>query len=653
VRALLLLAALAAWAHAQEVTVEITGNEGVPTSRLRTAASRGIGEYLRTRRPADAADAAWSMEGAMQLAGYAHAKVSFRIEGDTLRFVVDEGPRAYLGRVRLLGVRQMPEAKVRNLYNFPGSGLLGTERPLYRAVEVAAAASEIERLYLLNGFHDVRVSEPRIRWNDERTLADVTVRIEEGRRYIVAAVEVQGFEDAPVAGFVGQPFHIRTPFEISAMLRRLLYDQGHQFAEIDSSHQTDEKTALVTVRLVVRKGPLVRLRNLEITGAEKTSDRFLRWLVPLKKGDVLYQELIDRARENLLRSTLFSKLTTDIERVGDDQLDVRVTLEERKARYFDFEAGYGSYELFRGAIRYNDENLFGWGRQMRIGVHGSLRGGSADITIGDPWILGDRNRLEFIATAFYREEPSFDRVGWTAGLTVVRTTQKGWRLRTGYLYRNQDARNNQLPLPPEFQDEFVATAELFVSARFDRTDDILAPTRGWLVEGTVAYNAKWLGSDREFWDLALRGSWYINLGRRNVFAIGGSAQTRPVTDGGFTLPIQERLFLGGDNTVRSFDRDELGPNLGGVPTGGLTRVFFSAELRTQIWGDLFSGVFYDAGWVSLDSFDYTGPLGQGFGVGLRYMLPIGPIRIDFAYNPGELFAATQRWQIHLSVGFSF
>jgi outer membrane protein assembly complex protein YaeT len=650
---LLLLAALVSCAHAEDVAVEITGNDGVPTTRLRTAAGRAIGEYMNTRRPADAADAAWSMEGALLNAGFAHGKVTFEVDGDTLRFVVVEGPRAYLGRVRLLGVRQLPEREARKLFEFPGSGLLGTDPPLYRAVGVAAAASEIERLYLLSGFHDVRVGEPRIRWNEERTLADVTVRIEEGRRYIVAAVEVEGYDGAPVAGFVGQPFHIRTPFEISAMLRRLLYDEGHQFADIDSSHATDEKTALVTIRLVVRKGPLVRLRNLEITGAEKTSKKFLHWLVPLKKGDVLYQELIDRARENLLRSTLFSRLTTDINRVGEDELDIRVNLEERKARYFDFEAGYGSYELLRGAVRYNDENLFGWGRRMRIGVHGSLRGGSADISIADPWILGDRNVLEFIGTAFYREEPSFDRVGWTAGVTVVRTTQKGWRLRTGYLYRNQDARNNQVPLDPGFQDEFVATAELFVSARFDRTDDILAPTRGWLMEGTVAYNAKWLGSDREFWDLAMRASWYLNLGERNVFAIGGSAQTKPVTDGGLTLPIQERLFLGGDNTVRSFDRDELGPSLGGVPTGGLTRVFMSAELRTQVWGDLFSALFYDIGWVSLDSFDYTGPLGQGFGVGLRYMLPIGPIRVDVAYNPGELFAATQRWQVHLSVGFSF
>ena len=210
-----------------------------------------------------------------------------------------------------------------------------------------------------------------------------------------------------------------------------------------------------------------------------------------------------------------------------------------------------------------------------------------------------------------------------------------------------------LPLPPALEEELVRTGTVFVSVRVDKTDDFLAPTRGWLVDAGLGYSAPFLGGDLHFLDLSVGASVYLNIGARNVFAIGFRYHTKPVLDNRPTLPIQERLFLGGDNTVRSFDRDELGPSLGGVATGGLTRAWGSFELRTQVWGDIFSAIFYDIGFVSLDSFSYDGPPGSGFGAGVRYMLPIGPIRVDVAYNPGELFAATRRWQVHLSVGFTF
>jgi outer membrane translocation and assembly module TamA len=93
--------------------------------------------------------------------------------------------------------------------------------------------------------------------------------------------------------------------------------------------------------------------------------------------------------------------------------------------------------------------------------------------------------------------------------------------------------------------------------------------------------------------------------------------------------------------------------MGGEPLGGLTALQATLELRQGIWRDFYGALFYDIGWLSPSSFSVSEPPGQGVGIGFRYYLPVGPVRLDIAYNPSRLFAASSRWAIHLAVGFSF
>ena len=139
-----------------------------------------------------------------------------------------------------------------------------------------------------------------------------------------------------------------------------------------------------------------------------------------------------------------------------------------------------------------------------------------------------------------------------------------------------------------------------------------------------------------------------------MLVLATRATTREILDDSRTLPIQERLFLGGENSVRSFGQDELAPvSADGHALGGLTAAEFHVELRQRLFGPLDGALFYDVGWVGRDSFDFDGPPGVGIGAGLRYRLPVGPIRLDVAWNPGDLRAANSRWGIHLSFGFAF
>jgi outer membrane protein assembly factor BamA len=147
--------------------------------------------------------------------------------------------------------------------------------------------------------------------------------------------------------------------------------------------------------------------------------------------------------------------------------------------------------------------------------------------------------------------------------------------------------------------------------------------------------------------------WTI-LGRVRVVASGriGAIQPLPDTD---VIPLQERFFLGGESTIRSFGQDEAGPTQNGDPIGGEAFVIFNLELRVPllVLDDLHGAVFFDTGCLTEEVEDIGG--GQwdfGIGPGIRYNTPVGPVRLDVGFNPDrgpedDLFA------VHFSIGYPF
>jgi outer membrane protein assembly factor BamA len=227
-------------------------------------------------------------------------------------------------------------------------------------------------------------------------------------------------------------------------------------------------------------------------------------------------------------------------------------------------------------------------------------------------------------------------------------------MRYGYAFRSQEATNVTGAIPPAEQAGFVTSAGLFTTLTRDTRDSVLNPSKGSLMEIGVGFSAPAFGGDLEFVGLDFSWWWFRRLGARHVLGWGFRARTKENLDESLTLPIQERLFLGGPTTVRSFFQDRLGPaNLADEPIGGLTSTYGSVELRSRVWDDLHTAFFFDVGEVNVQSFSLGGEPGYGIGTGLRYLLPVGPLRLDVAYNPGELFASSSRWAIHFAFGFSF
>jgi outer membrane translocation and assembly module TamA len=128
------------------------------------------------------------------------------------------------------------------------------------------------------------------------------------------------------------------------------------------------------------------------------------------------------------------------------------------------------------------------------------------------------------------------------------------------------------------------------------------------------------------------------------------------------VPFYKRYFLGGASSLRGWGRFEVGPTSGfGLPLGGHTMLEGTSEVRLPLWEDVGAVWFVDYGNVWSQAWDFNlNDLRYAVGPGLRYLTPVGPIRVDFGYqlNPipnlrvdGE--PERRHWRLHFSVGQAF
>ncbi|MCB1211599.1 MAG: BamA/TamA family outer membrane protein, partial [Verrucomicrobiales bacterium] len=176
--------------------------------------------------------------------------------------------------------------------------------------------------------------------------------------------------------------------------------------------------------------------------------------------------------------------------------------------------------------------------------------------------------------------------------------------------------------------------------------------KGHKVEFGGTYSG--LGGDVDVFGLNFAGSQYISLPGDTILSFEGAIRTIDPTSGD-TVPIFERLFLGGANNLRGFDYREVGPkDETGEPLGGRTSAYFTVEYTFPIIEKVRGAVFYDVGAVSGDAYDVGGgDVNSNVGVGLRLFLPVGPIRVDFGVpvQSDEFNDSGGRFQFNLGYKF--
>ncbi|MDZ7641275.1 MAG: BamA/TamA family outer membrane protein [Desulfurivibrio sp.] len=495
------------------------------------------------------------------------------------------------------------------------------------------------------------------------------------------------------AALLGQPYSTRRKLLLRSLLLEAYQELGYAEARIVVHDRPGPKPGNVELLAEVASGPRLRIGEIAISGNQRTTSDFIQRRLRLESGDILRDSQRRESFRELYRTGLFTRV--DIE-TGDQQAaapatptakpaatdetprtetrPLLVAVEEGLSREFFLEGGWGSYEMLRAQVGFTDRNLGGRGRTLRLTSGASLKGVDIRAGITDPWLFASRVTADLPIYYRIRQEPSFTRRELGGALLFSRRLPHELTASLGYRLRRSELRQIDADISLESEKRGYNVAAATFRLNRDTRDDIFFPGSGQRVYGAMEIAAKELGSELAFQRFTAGWRHFHSLNRRLVLALRvDSGLLLPGRDQ-VGIPLGERFYSGGENSVRSFREGKLGPrDLDGQPVGGMAFNLFSIELRHRWRNNLALTLFADYGNLSpnqsrrqeghtvaasrselikatLD--DYFSDFRPALGVGMQYLLPVGPVRLDVAFNPDRR-SGEEDLVIHFSLGMAF
>jgi outer membrane protein assembly factor BamA len=383
-----------------------------------------------------------------------------------------------------------------------------------------------------------------------------------------------------------------------------------------------------------------------------------------------------------MKTGLFNVLQIKPVPVDGHLLRLDISAEEAKSKEFGFWVGFDTYEGALAGVQVGDRDLFGNGRPLTASIEVSQRSYKGEVLYEDPFFLD--TDFQFTARVFAL---TFDYDGYTkfelgGRFELSRKITKYDEAALVFSARHVKITDSEIK--PEFL--LGSTTNYLVNTigltnTLDLRESPYVNPRGFLVANTLDLASSALGSDIEYIRGTMRVGYYLPFGpkvltpgvvedqsggsplqrwfRQSSIAFGARAGiihslTTSGADEATAIPIDERFYNGGATTVRSFGERDLGPHDNhGHPVGGEFYTVFNVEYTFPIFGELQGAIFMDAGNLLPSSEDIgLDDMRYAVGAGLRYKLPVGPIRLDYGVNPDprpfEDFGA-----FHFSFGFAF
>jgi translocation and assembly module TamA len=431
--------------------------------------------------------------------------------------------------------------------------------------------------------------------------------------------------------------------------KKELLDKALELGYLDAAFSVHEirvdVAALATeIALEMDTGPRYYFGEGRFVGAQDYPEAFLRRFLTFEPGDIFSHASLGETQLQLLDSDRFSdiRLVADRENAKDRRIPVNVLLEPSPSRRLRPGIGYGTDTGARMSLLYRDLNIFNRGHELNLKANLAQKAQ----TVGASYVWPDAESLNsFTALRLtYEREDADTFLSSKLGVEAERM----WDLKNGRKFSTY--------LQIFHEDYTVGEASdgmrmVLPGARFSHRHyrSLIRPKNGYHYSIEVRGGHPYLGSDIGLLQFMASGNILLGLpGQLSLLSrinAGWSLQNEPLEK----IPASLRFFAGGDQSVRGYAYQSLGPrDDNGDVVGGEYLLVGSLELERALgekWG---LAVFYDVG----NAFDDPGHirLAQGAGLGVRYYTPVGPVRLDIARQVGE---DDPSCRIHLSIGYGW
>ncbi len=670
------------------VGVGFVGNSVFSDTKLAKESKLKAGGALSDQMILDARE---NLETHYEKAGYPDVMITHRVQpspsgnGSELIFVIDEGVKREIRDIRFEGNTAFDDRTLRRQMSVKEKGLFSffTRSGRFEVDQLDEDLEAVLDYYRSKGY--LRVSSPGIRREpvgDGRT--DLVIPISEGDKYTVKGVgfgrmtvfnEDELYPALTLQG--GDAYNSKKMRADMTTIRSYYGSRGYADATVTPDIR-DAGPNQVNVIYQITEGSRYRVGNVNIEGNTKTQDRVIRREVPLKPGDYFNSVELETTESRLQGLQYFDpvSVTSSPSSRGGNYRDVDILVGEGRTGSISAGIGFSSIDNVVGFVNLEQSNFditnpwsfTGAGQRFAMNMRLGSERTDFSISLTEPWFMGQQ--LALTGELFYRDSQYFsdfyEQTNAGAAISVRKPLTENTYITGEYRIENVEIdletavfTLNALRPPgtppslliPEAGD-YLRSA---VSANwiYDTRDALIVPRQGTKVDIGVSVAGTFLGGDVDTFGLTMRGQQYWNLRWDSILSIQGELAFVDATSG--TVPIFDRLYLGGARTLRGFDFRDVGPRdpVTGEVVGGQSLGFFSVEYTIPVIDQVRLAAFYDMGFVNPSAWDPDpSDLYSDVGIGVRLKLPVSPVPIALDYaipveSPDPLADQGGRFQFSL------
>ncbi len=543
---------------------------------------------------------------------------------------------------------------------------------------------EVTYLYLTEGFLDVSVATQYLPRTKDST-AEVRIVISEGRRYRYGEGSVDGnFPGEYRSDFskianrlkVGAPVNPVTLRQAEFDMKSILANNGYPYSLVEHRFGPLDAAGQSPISFDITAGPLVHFGNVKVEGMDDYPEKVARRELKIKQGEIYKRSDILSSQQRLYESGYFSTLTLNSDPSSKDSLnpDFLLRVRERKPMFATVQTGAAQSDvrdlLWDLSGSFGKRNFLGTRRvelsssyQFALGSDARLLYHIYRIRYTQPWFLGIRMPLDL--TGEVRPEvrsatQDYDISSWSVKASTTKKFGQLAAIQFGGEYQSVTITGvQQDQIGTALDEEGLSNRrKLFFNARRDSRDNAFIPTTGAVFDASAQYFGGFLGGDEDF------AKTELSFARFQIVWPGWISATRikggwaDAFGAGTNVPLEDRFYLGGANSIRGFRENSLGPLIEDQPEGSLVYTVFNQEFRwktlqlTRNW-PLYQSLFFDMGngFQDWDKFQFN-DLAFSYGTGIQVVTPAGPVRVDYArVVKSQRYPVAERW--HFTILYAF
>ena len=543
---------------------------------------------------------------------------------------------------------------------------------LYNEELIRLDMERLTRIYQSEGFlqADVKLQPPKI--NEKKEIVKLTFEIDEGEPVKIDTVTFEIVEETVSFNFDSLANKLLRKLKLKEGARfrdedlgtdkQIINDAfrslGYAYSSTNYSLNLNTEKFVTGIHYTIGPGPKAKVGETTISGNQHVSEEFIHKQLQFEDGQLYNKSLLNETRRNLYRLQLFKVVSVLPDKNREtlrSPIPVDIYIEEAPRLSTRVGAGYGTEDKFRAFLDLNYRGFLGGARRLNLFLkHSALEPYSVSLRWIQPQFIGTKTSISLNPYLMRKSEPGYETRSYGINVPVTYRFNDWLSSQITYYFEDVEQRIEAGDAEfPDFENENFPynKSGILLSTVFDNSNPTFSPEEGFNFSVGFKMNGYLFGGDFSYTRLWADLRTYQDIGEV-ILAFRLMAGGISSSDAANFIPVEDRFYAGGSNSIRGWNRSQLGPKReSGTPLGGKSVFESNFEIRYPLFWRLSMVAFIEAGNVWERYYSYNlGNLGYAAGPGIRIETPIGPVRLDLGF---PLWNQKTSPQFFISVGQAF